>query len=250
MDRKNVDSVKDYRINLQGSVASSGGTDVAPNPLFSDIKFNELKQKNPTIPAFVKLLDNYEPVLGVDEKITKEEREENRAFLDKVMETPIMRKTLSFLKAKGYPVKNEAEFKQLLNMLWLEPYRRRSRQDSSAFEHVFVGEERNNEVLGLHNWIQFSRLEKLGKLNYKGHFARICGHPPALISTSFDTPSGRSKPKGSMLIGTTPQFELALYTLAFLSDQERLPVRLGDCRATVLCHKLHNDKQIASCYVT
>ena len=43
--------------------------------------------------------------------------------------------------------------------------------DSSAFEHVFVGETRNRaEVIGFHNWIQFYLQEKRGLVDYKGFF--------------------------------------------------------------------------------
>ena len=42
-------------------------------------------------------------------------------------------------------------------------------QDSSGFEHVFVGETRGDkEVIGLHNWIQFYLQEKRGNIDYKG----------------------------------------------------------------------------------
>lgn len=42
-------------------------------------------------------------------------------------------------------------------------------QDSSGFEHVFVGETRGEkEVIGLHNWIQFYLQEKRGNIDYKG----------------------------------------------------------------------------------
>ena len=44
--------------------------------------------------------------------------------------------------------------------------------DSSGFEHVFVGESREREVIGFHNWIQFYLQEKKGNIDYKGYFRR------------------------------------------------------------------------------
>lgn len=42
--------------------------------------------------------------------------------------------------------------------------------DSSAFEHVFVGETRGGEeVIGFHNWIQFYLQEKAGNVDYQGY---------------------------------------------------------------------------------
>ncbi|KNC80689.1 hypothetical protein SARC_06938, partial [Sphaeroforma arctica JP610] len=46
---------------------------------------------------------------------------------------------------------------------------RDTQNDTSGFEHVFVGEVRNGEVMGLHNWIQFFVEEKAGKIDYKGY---------------------------------------------------------------------------------
>lgn len=47
------------------------------------------------------------------------------------------------------------------------------REDSCGFEHVFVGETKNGqEVMGLHNWIQFYLQEKHNHVDYKGYKAR------------------------------------------------------------------------------
>ena len=41
--------------------------------------------------------------------------------------------------------------------IWFELYGRSrgGRKDSSGFEHVFVGEIKDDQVSGFHNWIQF-----------------------------------------------------------------------------------------------
>ncbi len=65
-------------------------------------------------------------------------------------------------------------FKQQLYQMWFRSYTREVRDDSSGFEHVFVGEARDGKILGLHNWIQFSDQEQRGKLDYKGYiFPRV-----------------------------------------------------------------------------
>ena len=51
--------------------------------------------------------------------------------------------------------------------------RRRQTEDSSAFEHIFVGESRDGEVLGFHNWMRFYQLEKNGYIDYKGFYVSI-----------------------------------------------------------------------------
>ena len=74
---------------------------------------------------------------------------------------------------------NVGAFKQQLHQMWFSAYRREIQNDSSGFEHVFVGEARDGQVIGLHNWIQFSNEEQKRNLNYKGYiFPRVhrCGH--------------------------------------------------------------------------
>ena len=45
-------------------------------------------------------------------------------------------------------------------------------EDSSAFEHVFVGEERSGKtVLGCHNWIDYYFLQQKGQIDYKGYYS-------------------------------------------------------------------------------
>ena len=62
------------------------------------------------------------------------------------------------------------EFKTELRSYWFRRYSRSQGQaiDSSGFEHVFVGEIKNNEVSGFHNWIQFYEQEKANVLFYEG----------------------------------------------------------------------------------
>ena len=47
-----------------------------------------------------------------------------------------------------------------------------SMTNSCGFEHVFVGETREHDVTGFHNWIQFYLQEKAGRLDYRGYFRR------------------------------------------------------------------------------
>jgi len=44
--------------------------------------------------------------------------------------------------------------------------------DSSGFEHVFVGEIKEDQVVGFHNWITFYLQEKKGLIDYHGYFRR------------------------------------------------------------------------------
>ena len=60
-------------------------------------------------------------------------------------------------------------FKQQLWQMWFSTYRRVVDNDSSGFEHVFVGETDHGETKGFHNWVQFWLQERNGQVNYHGH---------------------------------------------------------------------------------
>ena len=57
--------------------------------------------------------------------------------------------------------------------MWFDFYKRRVANDSSGFEHVFIGEimrkgESKLVVGGLHNWVNYYYNEQFGNVNYKG----------------------------------------------------------------------------------
>lgn len=62
--------------------------------------------------------------------------------------------------------------KTLIEELWFNLYPRTNSSnavnDSSGFEHVFLGELRNHTVLGLNNWLEYYKEEKSGNINYLG----------------------------------------------------------------------------------
>jgi Endoribonuclease XendoU len=62
----------------------------------------------------------------------------------------------------------------------------RVQNDSSGFEHVFVGEtNKENRVSGFHNWIQFYVEEGRNRVNYKGY---IVPHRFAINWTFCENP--------------------------------------------------------------
>jgi poly(U)-specific endoribonuclease len=76
--------------------------------------------------------------------------------------------SLRYLVLKGLAPADKNEFRDQLNEIWFGLYRRETQNDSSGFEHVFLGEIKNDEVTGLHNWIQLYDEERRNKLNYLG----------------------------------------------------------------------------------
>uniref|UniRef100_A0A8C4T900 Uridylate-specific endoribonuclease n=1 Tax=Erpetoichthys calabaricus TaxID=27687 RepID=A0A8C4T900_ERPCA len=172
----------------------------------------------PTYAALIKLLDNYNRMTGTAEHFTKEQVAEQEAFLKKVVtDTEIGRQLSTFLLAKGVYT-SEAELIQDLQMMWFGLYSRNKGQlDSSGFEHVFVGEIKSSKVSGFHNWVQFYLLERRGQLNYYSHnFDGPWAGFPDILGMQFNW-SGYFKEVGSAFIGSSPEFDFAIYSLCYIT---------------------------------
>ncbi|XP_067445528.1 uridylate-specific endoribonuclease C [Thunnus thynnus] len=220
----------DYTLSVQGragyvSQGSNVARDQASQPLFSNVNENKLKTTT-TISRFMKLLDNYERSTGVTERVTTEELLEISLFLDAVLQTEVMKRAHRYLVSKGQSSSNLRQFKNQLQLIWFNLYHRQRNTglDSSGFEHVFVGETKSGtEIVGFHNWIQFYLQEKKRHLDYKGYKARDHDLPDQddhVLNLQFSWHSV-VKPVGSAFIGTSPEFEMALFTIVFLINTER-----------------------------
>jgi poly(U)-specific endoribonuclease len=120
------------------------GRDTCKEPLFCWVNRDHKFWQARTTKTFIALLDNYEREVGKAERITSEEKREMSDFLDALGATPVIRFCFEFLKAHGKDprckqLRSMADFQNLLFDLWLAPYRRVKKDDSSGFEHVFVG---------------------------------------------------------------------------------------------------------------
>uniref|UniRef100_A0A3B5MR96 Uridylate-specific endoribonuclease n=1 Tax=Xiphophorus couchianus TaxID=32473 RepID=A0A3B5MR96_9TELE len=114
--------------------------------------------------------------------------------------------------------KSEAEFIEDLKNMWFGLYSRlNGAMDSSGFEHIFAGEIKGGKVSGFHNWIQFYLLEKRGALNYYSHsFDGPWSDYPDVLGLQFHW-DGYYKQVGSAVIGSSPEFDFALYSLCYIA---------------------------------
>ncbi|XP_076589506.1 uridylate-specific endoribonuclease C [Chaetodon auriga] len=232
----------DYTISVQGRAGyvnqgSHVVQDHASQPLFSNVNDNKLVNTT-TLSRFIGLLDNYERSTGVAERVTAEELTETNLFLDAILETEVMKRAHKYLVSKGKSSSNLRQFKNQLRLIWFHLYHRQRNMglDSCGFEHVFVGETKSaTEIIGFHNWIQFYLQEKNAHLDYKGYKARDHDLPDQddhVLNLQFSW-HGLVKPVGSTFIGTSPEFEMALFTIIFLMNTERsttVVVNIDQCQ--------------------
>ncbi|KAJ3089089.1 hypothetical protein HK102_007222 [Quaeritorhiza haematococci] len=167
IDYNRLQPGKDFELNIQNTTRISNGSDRAFEPLFKKVD-PHIFRKYPTYSAFYALLDNYVATAGVRETDTPQERAEKRKFLDEFMKTAPGMYIHRYLVHKRLVSPDVEAFKMYLHDIWFKFYRRLANNDSSAFEHCFVGEARDEQVIGFHNWIQFFVQERKGHADYRG----------------------------------------------------------------------------------
>lgn len=218
---------RDYELNHQARAASlSSAADRCREPLFKRVDTARLK-KNPCSDAFVALLDNYERDTDHAEVVTAKEQHEMDIFLQKVMSTPHMKYVHKVLVNWKCAHPDYRRFSAQVFDIWFTQYglQRGGPKSSSGFEHVFVGEEKedkegNSTIVGFHNWIQFWLQERKGKVDYRGYVGSLTQEDDRLVSVRFgwddDDPEAEVKSVSTFLVGSSVAFEFAMLTAGFL----------------------------------
>ncbi|KAM9408684.1 uridylate-specific endoribonuclease A [Pholidichthys leucotaenia] len=196
---------------------TSSQTDFSYNPLFRYLDEDALFFR-PTYAALLAVLDNYNRMTGQAEDFSSYQLAEQQKFVEETMSnTELGRELFAFLYTKGV-YRSEAEFIEDLKMMWFGLYSRNNNKlDSSGFEHIFAGEVKGGKVSGFHNWIQFYLLEKRGELNYYSHsFNGPWTTYPDVLGMQFMW-DGYYKQVGSAVIGCSPEFDFAIYSLCYIA---------------------------------
>ena len=255
VDYNRVNHGEDYTVNVQGGKKPWYKGDEADYPLFSSVNTTTLRSRA-TYRTFVALLDNYIAETGVSERVTDSERREIREFLDAIMNTAPMQYCHKYCHAHKPDVvpASLSGFKKLLQKIWFDLYRRNrnGRNDSSGFEHVFVGEIKDGKVSGMHNWIQLYLEERKGDLDYQGYIKpKSRNDAPTdgddrILTLQFLW-KGVPKSVGSSFMGTSPEFEMAIFTLCFLAGEEENVVVINtgegeEYEVKIKCFTMARDK--------
>lgn len=223
------------QVNLQGRTRSIDSADEAPNPL---LRVDAKALDSPTIAKMRVLFNNYETDTLVNEHVTPNERKEENDFLDAVMATPVMRQAMQFLQQKGLVSPDPKTHRDLVKELWFTQYSRgQGKIGSSGFEHVFVHEVKDGTIIGFHNWVYISEEEQAGRLDYKGYMKeQDIGTKGKVVKIRFSH-QGLNKPVNTVFVGTSPELELALYTVCFqLRPDRTCPVSLGNSKFGIITY--------------
>ncbi|ONM55202.1 hypothetical protein ZEAMMB73_Zm00001d020599 [Zea mays] len=203
LDMNRIVPGKDYRIDCgEGKKVYQKG-DMASESLFSWLGDDVLRK--PTYSHFCALLDNYNP---------HQDKHEEIAFVEEIARTSPIKYLHRYLVQKGVVPQDYEDFKRMLASLWFDLYGRGGNSScSTAFEHVFVGEIKGRGQ----GESEFYLEEAKGNVDYQGYiFPRRRGESPdleiQLLTVQFEW-HGVLKSVSNTLIGVSPEFEVALYTL-------------------------------------
>jgi len=249
LDKNRLTIGTDLRVAAQGNAPwYSSWRDYASQPYIAYVRSSALNK--PTFKAFVSLLDNYISEVNTKEQVTNGDKSEESVFLNTIMSTAVMKEAQKYLVKMKKSSSSSTTFKSQLYDLWFRPYYRSGANrivDSSGFEHVFVGETNSGQkkVLGFHSWLQFYSQEKKNKLNYLGYLKKEKN--PNLVMSKFVW-NNKMKQIGSFFLGTSPEFDMAIYTVAYLMQFNNLVVNLAGTNIKITCYGINRNKSIGTCY--
>ncbi|XP_031847829.2 uncharacterized protein LOC116433652 [Nomia melanderi] len=238
--KDNNNANKYITVNLQKQTTSASTSDDASQPLFT---VSPDAYQGTTVQRVISIYDNYQPDTNVNEHISPLQRQEESLLVDTFLSTNVMSAAMRFLADKERIRKDYYEYKESLRKIWFNLFSRgQGKIGSSGFEHVFMAELKNaatgTEVVGLHNWIYYSKEEASGKADYNGYLKKVDLGDKASIVKIRTKYNGHDKPVTTIFVGTSPELEMALYTVCFYARPDgNCPVSLGGTKFNIVTHK-------------
>lgn len=234
----------DILLDEQLQASGRKDLDLAKKPLFyhvNDTKLNSI----PTFVSCIKLLDNYKFDNQQAEIITRAEKAEVAQFITDICQTKPMEIARAYIKNRLDFQFDSTRFRQQVKSIWFDLYTNyfgdQAIKDASGFEHIFVGEGKydylsavnqiSGAISGYHSWLKFYLDEQANRVNYLGHNYDLQGdigvdNPYiATVQMLWQTQDPKKKlpvklfkKKGCFFIGTSPECEVAMGTVAYFES--------------------------------
>jgi len=220
-----------FELNLQCTTNNGNPNDCSPEPLFYYV--DPSVHEKEVYKLLSKLYDNYQKSPSVVEDHTTQEQQEERDLIKYLANTEVMNITYEYLVIRGVFNGEKSEWEDFLYTTWFTMYDRAKAAatlGSSGFEHVYIGEVKNGDVSGFHSWYHYYLLEQSGNINYLGYWDTIEFGPNMQNGGGIDftfTWDGVQKPYGGFFVGTSPELEMAVYTVCLMTWPDTLcPISL------------------------
>ena len=266
-----LDPHADILLDEQVRAFNRHDLDLARKPLFYRVR-EEKFARGTTYNKLIDLLDNYQFDNQKSEIVTKEEKAEVDLFLDSICQTDAIAFAYEYIVKQLKVDFSHASFKEQLKHIWFQLYTNFfgniPARDASGFEHIFVGEGKYypsqidesriiGELSGYHSWVKFYLDEKQQKANYLGHNYIIEGNlgveNPYIVTVQMrwedrdkytNTPIELFKKRGCFFVGTSPECEIAMGTVAFYESlsnykfvDEKRPVTINGAKYNLALYR-------------
>ncbi|XP_044169289.1 poly(U)-specific endoribonuclease-B-like isoform X2 [Acropora millepora] len=202
-------AVNTLNIPSELEVASTGST----APLFHVKGTGTGKIHQPVFVKIKELLDTYFGTGDTNTKATE--------FIDTItVPGTAIEIAFKYLQRVGIVdnTKTLDQFKPILRKPWFDEYKKPGPgKKHSGFEHVFVGDLEGTQFKGFHNWYQFlleqnaSKISNVNDPTFKGST-----QPAFMSGLRFKWRGATKRAASSLFVGTSPAFDLALFTVCFM----------------------------------
>ncbi|MEM8827849.1 MAG: hypothetical protein AAGE96_00655 [Cyanobacteria bacterium P01_G01_bin.19] len=249
-------------ILLDEQIAAFGrrDLDLARKPLFHRVNEEKLAEFS-TYASLIQLLDNYQFDNQRSEIVTRSQKGEIDRFIDSILATEPIQIARKYINDRLNVVCSADKFEQNLRNIWFESYTNYfgdvEIEDASGFEHVFVGEGKykysdrisqkiSGAISGYHSWVKFYLDEKQQKVNYLGHNYDLQGdvgiENPYVVTLQMlwqDCDRRHKiavelfKKKGCFFVGTSPECEIAMGTVAYYESLAKYKYKQEKRRVTI-----------------
>eukprot|EP00659_Diplonema_papillatum_P010854 gene10854-16701_t len=140
------------------------------------------------------------------------------------------------------PAVEGLDVRAAIEALWdLDENRLKSGTDFSLDLQGYTFYKNKGDNARMHNWVQLYREEAKGLLDYNGYISHDRSKPEDYILTlqfewtDAEDGSRQRKPMSTSFIGVSPEFEIALYTLAALAPAHDRAVKENRGKREILC---------------
>ncbi len=240
-----IDPKADILLDHQVKAAGDKWLDLATRPLFEKVKDKRFAKG--TYAALIELFDNYLVNYRDPEDFTQQENDEITKFIDLLLDTQPMKIAYDYITNGLRKPISKDEFRKEISKVWFEPFTNYFGTDvvnyCSGFEHIFVGEGKYNlrggpgwgEVSGYHNWVKFYLDEAKGRVNFLGTQYKLPAvsevKNPNVVTLQMtwmlNNMAGEPvaqifKERGGFFVGTSPECDLALGTVAYYESVQNL----------------------------
>lgn len=231
--------------------------DLARKPLFHRVNDHKLENIS-TYASLIRLLDNYRFDNQRGEIVTRLDKTEIEEFIAQILPTEPIKIAREYIQQQ-LNIRCD-RFAENLKSIWFDLYTNYfgevSVKGASGFEHVFVGEGKydyddlpdriSGGISGYHSWIKFYLDEKQQRVNYLGHNYDLQGNigveNPYIVTLQMlwqecdhrlNLTVELFKKKGCFFIGTSPECEIAMGTVAYYESLVNYKFKQKKRRTTI-----------------